>query len=343
MEITTYFDYNQLPSEIKKSLSDANVFFTKDWYQYTMARNERICYIYSEVYILPIRIKKVLFLKGGILDSEPYRYNDANQSEKDFLNACCSFLKKQGIVDWVQSEISSCFLSYPDNATVFGGGNYILDLRGCTEEELFMKVHSKNRNMIRRGEKEGITISRTGAQIVEDYKALEDQVWERSNRPPRSLEYYHTLLNHMPNTTKIAVAYNKEGTPEAGAIFLYTSAMGYYHHGASKNHPTPGAHNYLIWEQILLLKRLGVKKINFVGYRRPTEVNPNVKSFGIQNFKAKFGGEVLETYGFRYNCNQLHFLLYRTAAFIFYKEPFRDVYSLRSRHYPEWNHHKGKK
>ena len=144
----------------------------------------------------------------------------------------------------------------------------------------------------------------------------------------------------MPDTTSIAVAYNTENVVEAGAIFLYTTAMGYYHHGASKDHPTPGAHNYLIWDQILYLKSLGVKKINFVGYRRPTEVNPNVKSFGIQNFKAKFGGDVLETYGFRYNCNELHYLLYRAATAVLYKEPFRDVYTLRSKHYPEFNRRK---
>ena len=337
MNITLCADRDSLPDKIKSALEDANVFFSSDWYAYTRHRGEEIVYIYSDAYILAMRVKKVRFLKGGILDGETFVYSDpVDGTEKEFLNAACAKLKKTKTVDWVQTEISSCFMDYPDGAVTYGAGNFILDLENNTEEELFKKVHSKNRNMIRRGQKEGIEIRR-GPELAADYKSVEDQVWAREHRAPRSLEHYTEMLDNMPDTTSIAVAYNRDGVPEAGGIFLYTKAMGYYHHGASKDDPTPGAHNYLIWEQILYLKSIGVKKLNFVGYRRPSEVNPNIKAYGIQNFKERFGGDVLEAYAFRYNCSDIKFAIYRLASVILYKEDYGDAFAVRSKHYPEMN------
>ena len=338
MTVNETWSRAELPAGILEKLKDANVFFSEDWYQYTLVRGETICYLYSDSYVLAIRVKAVFFLKGGIMDSEPFPLGErTDETEKDFLESCCRQVKKSKKIDWIQTEISSCFLTYPAGATVFGGGNFILDLQDCDEEGLFQKMHTKNRNMIRRGERENIEIRRSGEHLLEDYKALEDQVWARSKRAPRSLEHYQELIDKMPDTLSLAVAYNQEGVPEAGSIFLYTTAMGYYHHGASKDHPTPGAHNYLIWKQLLYLKEKGVKKINFVGYRRPSEVNPNIKAFGIQNFKQRFGGDVLEAYGFRVTVNKLHFKLYRLASVILYRETYKDLYDIRSEHYPEYN------
>lgn len=140
----------------------------------------------------------------------------------------------------------------------------------------------------------------------------------------------------MPNTASCAVAY-KDGIPEAGAIFLYSNVMGYYYHGASKTKPTPGAHNYLIWDEILYLKGLGVKKINFVGYRREKEVGLNSKALGIQKFKEKFGGDVLLTVSFKYEFSKIKYKLYRIANMIVNREGFKDRYDFRKRNYPEYN------
>lgn len=140
----------------------------------------------------------------------------------------------------------------------------------------------------------------------------------------------------MPNTSSCAVAY-KYKTPEAGAIFLYNKEMGYYHHGASKTKPSPGAHNYLIWDEILYLKNLGVKKICFVGYRREKEIGLNSKALGIQKFKERFGGDVLLTYSFKYEFNRIKYKLYRIANWIINKEQIKDCYDCRKNNYPEYN------
>lgn len=329
---------DSLPDILLDKLSDANVFFTEEYYDYTISRNEEIYYFWNNRYILPVRVKKRFIFSAGILDSEPFCLTSEKslKYEKNFLNKLCEYIKKNHLLDWIQSEISANFLVYPDNSVVYGAGNYILDIENYTKEELFSKLHSKNRNMVRRGQREGVLILREGDNLISDYKQVEDQIWERNDTPPRSLKYYNRISEHMPNTSSYAVAY-KDGIPEAGAIFLYTSAIGYYHHGASKTNPTPGAHNYLIWDEILHLKHLGVKKINFVGYRREKEAVLNCKALGIQKFKERFGGDVMLTYSFKYEFSKIKYKLYRIGNLIINKESIKDRYDFRKNNYPEYN------
>ena len=329
---------DQLPEMILNKLSEANVFFSEEYYNYTQARHEKIYYLWDNRYILSIRVKKVFIFRSGLLDSEPFSLTSDNflNYEKAFMNRCCEYIKKNNLLDWIQSEISANFLVYPNKAVVYGAGNYILDIENHTEEELFEKLHSKNRNMVRRGQREGVTVLRKGDNLIHDYKQVEDQVWARNKQAPRSMEYYNKISEYMPNTSSCAVAY-KDDIPEAGAIFLYTKAMGYYHHGASKTKPTPGAHNYLIWDEILYLKSLGVRKICFVGYRREKEACLNSKALGIQKFKERFGGDVLLTYSFKYEFNRTKYKLYRIANWIINKEKIKDCYDSRKDNYPEYN------
>jgi len=313
-KISETWDRKSLPRQVLAKLETANVFYSEEWFGYTKARGEKLCYLYNDRYIMEIRVKSVLFLSGGLLDSEPFCLagEDSLEAQSAFLEEVCRHLKRRRKIHWIQTDTAASFRIYPKGAFTFGTGTYMLDLEHNTEEELFKLVHSKNRNMIRRGEREGVELVREGAHLIEDYKMLEDRVWERSHRGTRPLSYYKTLLSHMPNTSTLVMGY-KDGEPQAGGLFLYSQAMAYYFHGASKDHPVPGAHNYLIWEEILWMKARGVKMLNFVGYRRKREEDPTSKQYGIQKFKEKFGGSILETYDFRYTVSPLMFFIYRVA------------------------------
>ena len=332
-------NWYDLSHELKEKLSDANVFYSREWYEYNKDRNEEMIYLYDETYVLIVRVKTVRFLKGGILDSEPHCLCDNDDFEKQqaFLDKCCALIKKHKLSDWMQTEISANFISYPSGSVVYGAGNYMLTLKNCTDEDLMQKMNSKNRNMIRRGEKEGITIERSGQQLIEDYKSIEDDVWTRQGRSTRSLEHYSSITRLMPTSSSVAVAYNKDGVPEAGVFFLYTKAMAYYHHGASKSNHTIGAHNYLLFRQLCYMKDLGVKQACFVGYRRASEYGRNAKADNIQKFKSKFADETLETFGFKVEFNKFHYKLYRLANMIINKEQYEDLYDSRSKNYPEYN------
>ncbi len=160
----------ELPNEILDKLADANVFFSWEYYDYIKARNEEIYYLFNNKYIIPVRVKKAFILRAGLLDSEPFCLTSENslKDQKTFLNKCCNYIKKYHLLDWIQSEITADFQVYPDNAVVYGSGNYILDIENHTEQELFSKLHSKNRNMVRRGEREGITVMRGSDMLFSD-------------------------------------------------------------------------------------------------------------------------------------------------------------------------------
>lgn len=335
-------NWQDLPLEVKNQLTNANVFYSSEWYAYNKDRKEEMIYLWDDSYIQVIRVKTVSFLKGGLLDTEPFCFSssDSFETQQAFLNECCRVMKKNKLADWIQTEISANFLSYPTGAVVFGAGNYMITLENCSDEDLMQKMHSKNRNMIRRGQKEGITISRSGDLLLDDYKSVEDQVWERQGKPLRGLNHYRELVQNLPTCSSVAVAYNPAGEVEAGVFFLYTKAMGYYHHGASRTSHTIGAHNYLLFDQLCYLRDLGVKKVCFVGYRRPSEQGRNAKADNIQKFKERFSDEALQTFGFKVEFNKFHYKLYRIANMILRREQYEDLYDSRSRNYPEYNQKK---
>lgn len=334
MEIQCTWGYVNLPSDIKNQLVNANIYYSSQWDSYTRARGERMCYLWDENYILNIRVKTVLFLSGGILDSEPFAlsYNTSSSAEAQFLTDCCHYLKKTKIT-WVECGPGACFQTYPQGAVVLRRGNYVLDLRH-SDDELMKIIHSKQRNMIRRAMKENVTLKRNSLPLLKDYKSIEDEVWERNEMPCKPLSYYETMYNSLPDSCSIAVAY-QDNVPQAGGIFLYTPTMAYYHHGASHSGCTPGSHAYLLWDEFLYLRDKGVQKINFVGYR--PGLDPSSKGYRIQHFKERFGGQLVGTYFFKYVSRRFLFFLYRLSQMILNHENYHDFYDTQSKDYPELN------
>ena len=90
-------NWNDLPPRIKEQLADANVFYSYEWYTYNKKRKEEMIYLWNDEYILAVRVKVVFFLKGGILDTEPFCICSADTFDRQqfFLDECCSVLKKK--------------------------------------------------------------------------------------------------------------------------------------------------------------------------------------------------------------------------------------------------------
>ena len=94
------------------------------------------------------------------------------------------------------------------------------------------------------------------------------------------------------NNVLCGVSYVR-GKPQAGLFIPYTAYSGYYLHGAmAAKMDNPGAMDYLQWEAIRILKIKDVKQYDFVGARLSNVTGTKLE--GIQNFKKKFGGELLQ-------------------------------------------------
>lgn len=288
-----------IPDTIESKLNGANVFFTPEYEKYIRADHATPLYIYDENMI----VVGALFTIRGIfrnvtLLTEPYVYNGMMEGGQiaPFLDAVMQLLKRQYKVAWVGvTPASSLFMAYPACSERIGFGNYIIDLT-FDEEYLFAKMDSKHRNMVRRGERGGISVRYGGLELLDDYILLDRQTWERSGQVIDHTDQYKKYVDMLGDKLVVSIAY-KEGIPQCGLIGLYNDRMFYYMFGASANRPEPGSTHYLQWRTILRMKQLGVKAYNFVGCR--LNEDKNSKYHNIQHFKKGFGGELVTCYLFR--------------------------------------------
>lgn len=327
--------YNDIPSHIREAMSAANMFYEASYEANVKGRGQSLLYVWSENCILVVRIRKKLFFKVAILDTEPFIYNKVNVDEQKFIEDVMEKLKNNG-VQWTFSTVTSRFQVYPKHSKVVLSGNHILDLT-LSEEELWTGVHSKHRNSIRRGEKSNIEIVQGGMELLNDYCPISFETYERSNKSDGGEQYFKTVLSKLDNNEKIFIA-KLNGEAQAGGMFYYNKAIAYYLHGASIRRPEPGATNFLLWKAITHFKSIGVKEFSFVGYHHDPE--PGSKLEGIQRFKERFGGVLENSYYFRYIQQPFHYSLFCIYMQLTSGKPFskyQDAIDKQIEKYPELN------
>lgn len=329
-------EYTKLPDTVRDNLSYANVFYSFDYYNNVKGRGQNMMYLWSEDYILALRIRTKLFFKVAICDSEPFRFLSSDiTDERAFLDDVMKILKKEG-VQWTFSTPTSRFQYYPVGSSVVKSGNHVIDLT-LSEDELWAKVHSKHRNSIRRGEKSNIEIIIGGKELLSEYSPISASTYERSHKSDGGLSYLESIISNLDDCEKIMIA-RFEGQVHAGGMFYYNNAIAYYLHGASIGRPEPGATNYLLWKAILYFKKLGVKEFSFVGYH--FDPDPGSKLDGIQRFKERFGGKLEESFYFRNVQNKFFYNVYKLYMQLVSGSPltkYKDAIDEQIDKYPELN------
>ncbi|MCQ2211398.1 MAG: peptidoglycan bridge formation glycyltransferase FemA/FemB family protein [Paludibacteraceae bacterium] len=326
--------YDKLPEAIKKLTKNTNLFFTREYEINVHERKQRLYYIWSDAFVLVVRVKKQMFLKAAVLESEPYRYKEG-EDEKEFITSSMLELKKHGI-QWTVCAPTARVKEYPQYAKVVPSGNYIVNLLR-SEEEIWANVHSKHRNSIRRGEKANLEIKIGGLNLLNAYIPISIETYARSSQQSSGYEYYKGILSKLDDNVLIFLAF-KEGKAQAGGMFYYNNQVAYYLHGASINGSEPGSANYLLWTAMMYFKKMGVREFSFVGYHFNPE--PGSKLEGIQRFKERFGGQLENSFNFRYEQNVLAYRLYGRIRQFKSRKPFdkyKDAIDLQVEKYPELN------
>lgn len=328
--------FNDLPLEIKDKIPKAPLFFSREYENNVISRGQGMIYIWSETRIIAARIRKQLFLKAALLESEPFIYSDqGTETEKSFLNGAMATLKKLGI-QWTLTTNTARFQDYPDNAKTVLSGNHIMDLT-LSEEELWANMHSKHRNTVRRGEKGEMNLKFGGLELVEEYTPIANETYARSQKSGSTADYYKSVIDKLEDNSLMAIIC-KEGEIQAGGMFLFSPAIAYYLHGASISRPEPGSTNYLLWQSIMKFKEMGVREFSFVGYH--VDAEPGSKLDNIQKFKERFGGRLESCYSFRYVQKPFFYKLYCFAMQCLAKKPFaayKDTIDEQIDKYPELN------
>ena len=166
----------------------------------------------------------------------------------------------------------------------------IVDLRG-SEEELWGRIDSKRRNLVRKAQSNGLKVVDSCLEFVDLYYPMLLEVFEKSGKKPFPKSYYERVVRELnpKGWVRPLIAFH-EDKPVAGALFLCFRDAVYYWSGASLDEYKHLAPNDLIqWEIIKWARTNGYKSYDLL------IVEPE-RLPGIAHFKLGFGGEIAPIY-----------------------------------------------
>lgn len=160
-----------------------------------------------------------------------------------------------------------------------------IDLSGGIEATWMNEIHTKNRNVIKKGEKNGLEFI-----VDEDFSYL-TEFEELYNSTMDKLEadgfyyfeprYYEQLKNTIPNRFLGIVKH--DGRVVAGAIFFYQHPYGHYHLAGSDKYALKlSPNNFLLWEAAKELTQRGIRHFHLGGGTDGSEEN------SLYQYKRKF-------------------------------------------------------
>lgn len=290
----------------KEQLKGTNVFMGTNYASFVSTGNSKVKYCCSDKYIMPVQLIKKSIFKYCIFFNEPFCYNEnTTETEKDFLDEVCKVLKKDYSVQWLNATPAyAFFMEYPTGAKHIPFGSHVVDLT-LDEETLFSNVHSKHRNVIKKAQKDGVVIEcGRSEKMIKEYYQMDIETWARSNRNSSGENAIKRQIDKLGDNAIIYMAY-LDGEPQSAALYYFNEQMCYYMHGVNKNGPHIGSGNLLQWQAMMDMKAQGVKKFSFVGCR--INEDEDSKYHGIQRFKERFGGPVVQGYMFKKVLNPFMF------------------------------------
>lgn len=307
-------EYIKLPENIRDKIHKANVFFSENYYNYIKKSGSEMGYLYDDAFIMPVIIYEKLKIRFAMYISEffPLIENTTMQQKKTFLENAQNTLKREDKIAWISTSAVAFFDVYPTDSKRIPFGSHVIDLENDLEN-LWKKVHSKHRNSIRKAEKSEVYVKLGKHEILEDYLILDKETWARSGKKSYGSTFFENILDSMGENVLMVIAY-KDKEPQAGACYFLNHEMCYYMYGASADHTESGATNYMHWEVIKYLQKLGVKKYSFVGCR--INEDENSKYHGIQRFKERFGGELQQGFMFKTIVSIWQYKLFRLLYYI---------------------------
>lgn len=263
-------------------------------------------YIVEDGIVLPFYIKRnaifrIMLFTTGVIGCSSKKH------EQLFLDNLIVFVKRNISVDCILMQHTTALFSvYPEKARACRFGSYILDLRK-SEDELFIGLHPKHRNVIKKAAKDGIFIS-SNLEDISDCIKLVQNTLNRQGVVFQSSDFFMKLKESLGNNIDFWIARNGNELQGAAIIAWSKGNYAYYLYGGSAVKPYAGSMNLLQWEVIKKMKKRGVTFYDFVGAR--IEPDSGSKYEGIQRFKERFGGHLEEGYLWKFPIRTVMYNLY---------------------------------
>lgn len=290
----------QIPAERR------DIYFTPEYYSLyqNYGDGEACCYVFEkdcDIVLYPFLRNSITPL-GYHLDNEyydiqgAYGYNGiiASNNEPNFIKAFWESFDKWCQANSIVAEFSrfhpllnNQLIASPKMQTFYSRHTVALDL---TDDDIWMhQISSKNRNMIRKAEKEGVTI--VESDDYETFRNLYNGTMTDLNAEgfyffPK--KYYDEYKQSFKDNSMLCLAM-LDGKAIAGSMFMYGGDYVHYHlSGRDREYSRYAANNLILWYAIRRAKEMGIKWFHFGGGTTGDEAD------SLLRFKKEFGKTLCE-------------------------------------------------
>ena len=244
---------------------------------------EAFCFIYEKdgEYVLYPFLKNAITPLGYSLDNEyydiqgAYGYNGIITSSEDqklieaFWETFDAYCQENHIIaEFTRFHplLNNQRLASPRMMTFYSRHTVSLDLSLSEDDIWKTQISSKNRNMIRKAEKEGVTI--VESDDYDTFKQLYDGTMTNLHAEgfyffPKM--YYDEYKQAFKDSSMLCLAMY-EGKPIAGSMFMFSEDYAHYHlSGRDREYSRYAANNLILWYAIRKAKERGCKWFHFGG------------------------------------------------------------------------------
>ncbi|MDO8468420.1 MAG: peptidoglycan bridge formation glycyltransferase FemA/FemB family protein [Candidatus Peribacter sp.] len=178
-------------------------------------------------------------------------------------------------------------------------------LQARTEEELLMAMRKTTRNLVRRAERDGVTIeaSQDPSREIDHFIALHDETRQRHGFTPYTNTFFRSQVRRFAERGECTLYLARyQGEVAAASIHMHAFGETSYHHGASTHRLSKVPASYLLqWTAIRDALKRGDRVYNFWGIApvtldadgSPTVTDHDHPFSGVTLFKTGFGGSLL--------------------------------------------------
>lgn len=169
-----------------------------------------------------------------------------------------------------------------------------------SEDDLFKNFRATHRNLIRRAEKEGVTIEASTDPVrdLDHFIRLHDETRKRHKFTPYSNAFFRAQVSHFSKQNQCTVYLAKyQNQVIAASVHMHAFGETSYHHGASDSvhHKIPASY-LLQWTAIQDALKRGDHIYNFWGIApvdSEGKAKPGHPFSGVTLFKTGFSGNLM--------------------------------------------------
>lgn len=186
-------------------------------------------------------------------------------------------------IDDLQPVLTACGYRYEEHL------NFLIDLTH-PPAEIWNNIRSNARRNIRKAQREGVRIEEVENlnTLPVAYEVLQ-AVYRRIQVPLPDFSLFKSVFAVLYPQGMVRILLAKVNGVTVGALtlLLHKGVMTYWYTGVLKEYAAYRAGDLLVWHALELGMESGCHLFDFGGGGRPDE------KYGVRDFKAKFGGELV--------------------------------------------------